>query len=60
MDADKCAQYLKENLGSIKVQLTPEDLEQVRKEAESADVAQGGSRYPPGSDKFLFGDTPKL
>ncbi|KAF7974980.1 hypothetical protein HWV62_10727 [Athelia sp. TMB] len=52
--------YLQENLGAIKVQLTSDDLQEVRKEAEAADVSQGGSRYPPGSEKLLFGDTPAL
>ncbi|KZP08099.1 Aldo/keto reductase [Athelia psychrophila] len=56
----RSVKYLQENLGAAKVQLTPEDLSEVRKVALAADVAQGGSRYPPGSDKLLFGDTPSL
>ncbi|KZP29498.1 Aldo/keto reductase [Athelia psychrophila] len=56
----KTIKYLQENLGAAKVQLTPEDLLGVRKVAVAADVAQGGGRYPPGSEGLLFGDTPEL
>ncbi|KZP12795.1 Aldo/keto reductase [Athelia psychrophila] len=52
--------YIQENLGAAKIQLTPEDLQEVRKVALAADAAQGGSRYLPGSDILLFGNTPEL
>jgi len=49
--------YLKENLGALKVNLTPADLQQVRVEAQNADAAQG-DRYP--NMDAIFVDTPKL
>ncbi|CCL99237.1 uncharacterized protein FIBRA_01252 [Fibroporia radiculosa] len=50
---------LKENLGAAKVTLTPEELEEVRKIANSADHAKG-DRYPPQLAAVLFADTPRL
>jgi len=50
---------LEENLGAVKVQLSPADLQEVRAEAERAD-AQQGDRYPAGMVEMLFGDTPAL
>lgn len=52
-------QRLEENLGAAKVQLSPEDLTEVRAEAERAD-AQQGDRYPAGMSEMLFADTPAL
>lgn len=52
-------QRLEENLGAVKVQLSPADLQEVRAEAERAD-AQQGDRYPAGMVEMLFGDTPAL
>jgi len=51
--------YLEENLGAAKIQLSPEEVKEVRAEAEQADAAQG-SRYPPGMDSLMFTDTPEL
>ena len=48
---------LEENIAGANVKLTPEDLQEVRAEAEAAD-ATNGERYPPGSAVLLFGDTP--
>ena len=50
-------QRLEENLGAVKVPLSPEDLKEVRAEAERAD-AQQGDRYPAGMTEMLFADTP--
>ncbi|KZP21821.1 Aldo/keto reductase [Athelia psychrophila] len=52
--------YLLENLGAAKIQLTPEDLLEVRKVAEIADGAQGRSHYPVGAEAQRFGNTPEL
>lgn len=53
-------QYLEENLGALKVQLSPTDMKDVRAEADKADAAHDGARYPPGMDTLLFVDTPEL
>ncbi|KAH9932273.1 NADP-dependent oxidoreductase domain-containing protein [Fomitopsis serialis] len=50
---------LDENLGAAKITLTPEDVEEVRKVAESANATQG-PRYPPLLNSVLFADTPPL
>lgn len=49
---------LKENLGSLDIQLTKEENEEIRKIAESAEVA--GGRYPEGFASHLYADTPEL
>ncbi|KAA1466603.1 Aldo keto reductase [Dentipellis sp. KUC8613] len=50
--------YLNENLGSLNITLSPEDLQEVRKAAEAANVT--ASRYPAFMEKMLFVDTPSL
>ncbi|KAI0063928.1 Aldo/keto reductase [Artomyces pyxidatus] len=52
--------YLQENLGALDVQLTPEDVQDVRRIAEQADSSDLGDRYPPSSQHLLFADTPPL
>lgn len=52
----KRLKYLEENLGALKVKLTPEELKEVREVAEKADAAQG-LRYPEDGWKTLFADT---
>lgn len=52
-------QYLEENLGAVKVHLTPDDLQEVRAEAERANATQG-YRYPAESIGFVLADTPEL
>ena len=52
-------QNLKENLGSLKVRLTPEDVAEVRKYADAAN-ATVGDRYPRSLQHSLFIDTPPL
>ncbi|KAI0711525.1 Aldo/keto reductase [Earliella scabrosa] len=50
---------LKENLGALKVRLTPEDVAEVRKYADAAN-ATVGDRYPRSLQHSLFIDTPPL
>jgi hypothetical protein len=56
----KHLQYLEENLGALNLNLTEDDLAAVRKQAQDADVAAGGERYPADMVAHLFGDTPEL
>lgn len=56
----RITQYLEENLGGARVQLTSEDVKQVREEASKADAGIIGPRYPPASLALMFGDTPEL
>jgi len=51
--------YLAENLGAANIRLSPEEVKEVRTEAEQADTSQG-SRYPPGMDSLMYTDTPEL
>ncbi|KAJ3477976.1 hypothetical protein NLI96_g10084 [Meripilus lineatus] len=51
--------YLKENVGSLGIQLTQEELLEVREVASKADAAKG-DRYPPSINGTLFADTPEL
>ncbi|CAA7257346.1 unnamed protein product [Cyclocybe aegerita] len=51
--------YLKENLDAVKINLSPEEVAEVRKIADEADAAQG-FRYPPEHMGLLFADTPEL
>ncbi|KAL1941903.1 hypothetical protein VTO73DRAFT_6903 [Trametes versicolor] len=50
---------LKENLDSLKVTLSPEEVEEIRQFAKAADAANG-PRYPGHLEGFLFVDTPPL
>ncbi|KFZ09710.1 hypothetical protein V502_08540 [Pseudogymnoascus sp. VKM F-4520 (FW-2644)] len=54
----KKIEYLEENLGALKVDLTKEDVQQIRSLVERAG-AQGG-RYPDHAKDSLFADTPEL
>lgn len=49
---------LKENLGSLEVKLTDDEVAEIRKIAESAEIA--GGRYPEGFAAHLYADTPAL
>jgi aryl-alcohol dehydrogenase-like predicted oxidoreductase len=49
---------LKENLGSLSVELSPEEEEEVRSACNAAEVA--GSRYPESFSASCFADTPAL
>ena len=47
--------YLEENIGALKVELTAEEVQEIRKLAETADVK--GERYPAPMMATLFADT---
>ncbi|KAJ9661848.1 hypothetical protein H2201_006328 [Coniosporium apollinis] len=49
---------LEENVGSLKVKLTKEEEQRIRKACEEAEVH--GSRYPEAFSAALFADTPPL
>jgi aryl-alcohol dehydrogenase-like predicted oxidoreductase len=49
---------LKENLGSLSVELSAEEKQEVRSACNAAEVA--GGRYPEGFSAFCFADTPAL
>jgi len=53
----KKIKYLEENLGSLDVKLSKEDVEDIRKEVEKCEVI--GERYPPGMMHVVV-DTPAL
>lgn len=55
----KRIKYLKENLDSVHVHLSPEDVQEIRRFVEKADWTVG-DRYPPASMKLLYADTPEL
>ncbi|KAI0360383.1 Aldo/keto reductase [Trametes cingulata] len=50
---------LKENLDSVHIKLSPEDVQEVRRIAVEADAAKG-PRYPARLQAVLFADTPPL
>lgn len=50
---------LEENLRAALLKLSAEDLQEVRRIANEADLA-GTERYPPGMQEQLFADTPAL
>lgn len=50
---------MNENLGSLNVKLTPEEVQEVRKIAERADSVLG-DRYPAGWLETVYVDTPSL
>jgi aryl-alcohol dehydrogenase-like predicted oxidoreductase len=49
-------QYLHENVRSLDVRLSSEELDKVRTLVQEADVQ--GDRYPPGFMETLYADTP--
>ncbi|KAF8268082.1 Aldo/keto reductase [Lactarius quietus] len=51
--------YLNENLGSLNVRLSPEEVQEVRNIAERADSVLG-ERYPAGMLETLYVNTPPL
>ena len=50
---------MKQNLASLDIKLSPEDLEEVRKIAVAADATHG-TRYPAEVMHLIFADTPPL
>ncbi|KAI6116130.1 NADP-dependent oxidoreductase domain-containing protein [Pisolithus sp. B1] len=55
----KRIKYLKENLDSVHVHLSREDVQEIRRFVEKADWAVG-DRYPSAAMKSLYADTPEL
>jgi aryl-alcohol dehydrogenase-like predicted oxidoreductase len=53
----KKIKYLEENLGALDIKLSKEELANVRKEIEAAEVH--GTRYPEAMVARLFSDTPE-
>lgn len=49
---------LEENVGSLKVTLSKEDEEEIRKECNAAEI--GGTRYPESFMQTCYADTPPL
>ncbi|ORY08914.1 aldo-keto reductase, putative [Clohesyomyces aquaticus] len=49
---------LKENVASLKVKLTKEEEQSIRKACEAAEI--GGTRYPEAFSANLYADTPEL
>ena len=54
----KNPKYLEENVGAFDVQLTPEEVQQVRAEIEQVEIV--GDRYPPVFQQVSFADTASL
>ncbi|KAK2459928.1 hypothetical protein APHAL10511_008057 [Amanita phalloides] len=55
----KKIKYLKENIASAQVELTAEEVKEVREITNSVDTSSD-LRYPPGLSQQLFTDTPSL
>ena len=54
----KSVKYLEENLGSLKVHLTKEEVQEIREVVDQAETA--GDRYPGVMNNMVFMETPKL
>ncbi|KAH6658590.1 NADP-dependent oxidoreductase domain-containing protein [Truncatella angustata] len=54
----KKVKYLEENVGSLEVQLTKDEVNEIRNLIEATEVH--GSRYPGAVMNTLFADTPAL
>lgn len=52
------AERLEENIGSLKVKLSRDEVQAIRKACDEAEI--GGSRYPEAYTKTLYADTPPL
>lgn len=55
----RSVKYLEENLGALKITLSPEDIATVRRLAEAV-AGNVGARYPPPWDALVLVDTPPL
>lgn len=56
----RSVKYLQENMAACKLELKPEEVEEVRKIAVRAEENVKGDRYPAGFIETLFVDTPEL
>ncbi|KAG8747591.1 hypothetical protein FRC12_014025 [Ceratobasidium sp. 428] len=54
----KNVKYAEENIGALKVKLTPEDIELIRQTITETELT--GDQYPAGHMAILYGDTPEL
>lgn len=54
----KKIKYLEENVGALNVELSKEEVKQIRDEIEAVEVK--GERYPPFFAAYSFADTPEL
>lgn len=54
----KKIKYLEENVGAKDVKLSPEEVQEIRKEIEKTEII--GARYPPAFEGHSFADTPEL
>ncbi|KAG8680229.1 hypothetical protein FRC09_018383 [Ceratobasidium sp. 395] len=54
----KNVKYAEENIGALKVKLTPEDIEAIRQTITETELT--GDQYPAGHMAILYGDTPEL
>ena len=54
----KKIKYLEENIGSLDVSLSSEELQEIRQLIEAAEVH--GTRYPEATMASLFADTQEL
>jgi hypothetical protein len=55
----RVVQYLNENLGSLNVTLSPEEVGEIREIAQRADSVLG-ERYPAAMLETLYTNTPAL
>ena len=53
-------QYLEENLGAVKVELSKDEVSRIRELAVKAESGFTGDRYPPFLVAVAYGDTPEL
>ncbi|KAG9104732.1 hypothetical protein FRC06_011626 [Ceratobasidium sp. 370] len=54
----KNIKYIEENLGVLKVGLTPEEIEGIRQAITETELTR--DQYPPAHMEFLYGNTPEL
>ncbi|KAJ1305401.1 hypothetical protein OPQ81_000414 [Rhizoctonia solani] len=53
----KKIKYAEENIGALRVNLSPEDIKSIRKAITETEVT--GDQYPSVYMQFLYGDTPE-
>ncbi|KAB5588857.1 Aldo/keto reductase [Ceratobasidium theobromae] len=54
----KSIKYAEENLGALKIKLSPEDIKAIRRAITEAEIP--GDQYPAAYMKALYADTPEL
>lgn len=58
LDRTKSIKYAEENLGALKIKLSPEDIKAIRQAITEAEIP--GDQYPAAYMKALYADTPEL